>query len=390
MMVVAAPAAGLAQEPDSRAAEIAQEQAEKARDLKPYTRNVFERKLLEIEQGGGFAVQRGFFIALGDIKQGSSVAIGPAYGKQFANGGAVIAKAAYSIRDFKLLQLYAAAPAMARGRLQVNGRVRWQDAPELAVYALGPDSPKTRADFSETRTEVSGQAEFRPVRFIRLGGGAAFERYETGGADTTRPSVENFFSPLEMPGIGADPTYVHSFVSGGLDSRTGPGYSRSGTLLHGALHAYSQQNGGPFSFRRVDAIARQLIPILHGNWVLDLSVRTSTTSTDDGNTVPFFLLPDLGGSGELRGYSAYRFRDRNSIIFTGEYRWYVQEFVDMALFYDAGKVTPRRGDLDFENLKSNVGMGIRFHGPQTTVLRIELAKGNEGLRFIFAFSAPVR
>jgi len=390
MMVAGVPAGGLAQIPDSRAAEIAQEQAEKARDLKPYTHNFFERKLLEIEQGGGFAVQRGFFIALGDIKQGSSVAIGPAYGKQFANGGAVIGKAAYSIRDFKLLQLYAAPPAMARGRLHVNGRVRWQDAPELAVYALGPDSPKTRADFSETRTEVSGQAEFRPVRFIRLGGGAAFERYETGGADTTRPSVESFFSPLEMPGIGADPTYVHSFVSGGLDSRTGPGYSRSGTLLHAALHAYSQQNGGPFSFRRVDAIARQLIPILHGNWVIDLSVRTSTTSTDDGNTVPFFLLPDLGGSGELRGYSAYRFRDRHSIIFTGEYRWYVQEFVDMALFYDAGKVTPRRGDLDFENLKSNVGMGIRFHGPQTTVLRIELAKGDEGLRFIFGFSAPVR
>jgi outer membrane protein assembly factor BamA len=111
---------------------------------------------------------------------------------------------------------------------------------------------------------------------------------------------------------------------------------------------------------------------------------------DDGNQVPFFLLPDLGGSGELRGYSAYRFRDRNSIIFTGEYRWYVQEFVDMAVFYDAGKVAARRADLDFDNLKSNVGIGIRFHGPQTTVLRIELAKSNEGMRFIFGFSAPVR
>jgi hypothetical protein len=68
----------------------------------------------------------------------------------------------------------------------------------------------------------------------------------------------------------------------------------------------------------------------------------------------------------------------------------VQEFVDMALFYDAGKVTARRGDLDFDNLKSNVGVGVRFHAPQTTLLRIELAKGDEGFRFIFGFSAPVR
>ncbi|MGH9307818.1 MAG: BamA/TamA family outer membrane protein, partial [Vicinamibacterales bacterium] len=278
----------------------------------------------------------------------------------------------------------------ARGRLRINGRARWQDAPELAVYALGPDSPTTRADYSETKTEISGQAELRPVSFLRFGAGAAYERYETGGADTARSSVEELFTPAEMRGIDADPRYLHTFVSGGIDSRTGPGYSRHGSLLHASLHDYRQQNDGPYSFRRVDAIARQLIPILHGNWVIDLSVRTSTTSVDDGNEVPFFLLPDLGGSGELRGYSSYRFRDRHSIIFTGEYRWYVQEFVDMAVFYDAGKVASRRSDLDFEDLKSNVGLGIRFHGPTTTVLRIEVAKGNEGLRFIFGFSAPIR
>jgi outer membrane translocation and assembly module TamA len=62
----------------------------------------------------------------------------------------------------------------------------------------------------------------------------------------------------------------------------------------------------------------------------------------------------------------------------------------MAIFYDAGKVASRRGDLDFDHLKSNVGIGIRFHGPQTTALRLEVAKGNEGARLIFAFSAPVR
>jgi hypothetical protein len=394
----ALPVLASAQEPDTRAAEIAQAQAEKSRDLKPYTRNIFERRLFEIEQAGGLAIQRGFFVTFGDIKQGSSVALGPAYGKLFDNGTLIVGKATYSIRNFKLLQVYASAPPMARGRLTLSGRVRWQDAPELAVYALGPDSPKVRADYSETKTEISAQAELRPVRFIRLGAGVAFERYDTAGADTTRSSVEEMFTRSEMPGIFADPDYVHSFVAAGLDTRSGVGYSRSGTLIHAALHDYRQRNTASslssdardYSFQRVDAVARQLIPILHGNWVIDLSVRTSTTTVDDGNVVPFFLLPDLGGAGELRGYSSYRFRDRNSIIFTGEYRWYVQEFVDMAIFYDGGKVAARRGDLDFDRLKSNVGIGIRFHGPQTTALRLEVAKGNEGVRLIFAFSAPVR
>jgi hypothetical protein len=379
-----------AQTPDTRAAEIAEEQAEKAADLRPYRQNPVERRLYEIEQAGGLGVIRGWFVSFGDIKQGSGMALGPAYGKLFDNGAQLIGKATYSVRNFKLLQVFAAGPRMAGGRLEVNGRVRWQDAPQLAVYELGPDSPRVRADYSETKTEVSGQALLRPVRVIRLGAGAAFERYDTGGADTSRSSVEELFTPLQMPGIGADPEYVHTFVTAGIDSRRGPGYSRSGTLLQATLHDYNQRNSGPYSFQRVDAIARQLIPILRGNWVIDLSVRTSTTTVDAGQQVPFFLLPDLGGSGELRGYSAYRFRDRNSIIFTGEYRWYVQEFVDMAIFYDAGKVASHRRDLDFEDLKSNAGIGIRFHGPQTTLFRIEVARGNEGTRLIFGFSAPIR
>jgi hypothetical protein len=57
----------------------------------------------------------------------------------------------------------------------------------------------------------------------------------------------------------------------------------------------------------------------------------------------------------------------------------------MALFYDAGKVAARRGDLDPQGMKTDFGLGFRFHGPASTPLRIELAKGNEG--FVLNFSA---
>ena len=52
--------------------------------------------------------------------------------------------------------------------------------------------------------------------------------------------------------------------------------------------------------------------------------------------------------------------------------------LDAALFYDAGKAVSRRGDLDFSGLKSDVGAGVRLHGPSQTVLRIEAARGREG------------
>jgi outer membrane translocation and assembly module TamA len=60
----------------------------------------------------------------------------------------------------------------------------------------------------------------------------------------------------------------------------------------------------------------------------------------------------------------------------------------MAVFYDAGKVTNRRSELDFSGLKSNWGIGARFHGPAMTVLRIEAARGDAGWHLVVATSAP--
>jgi outer membrane translocation and assembly module TamA len=66
----------------------------------------------------------------------------------------------------------------------------------------------------------------------------------------------------------------------------------------------------------------------------------------------------------------------------------VNRFIDTAFFYDAGKVVERTSELDFDNLKSDFGFGVRFHGPLATPLRVEIAKSREGLAFIFASSAP--
>lgn len=384
-LVLAASGAAAAQEPETRAAEHARKQAEKATRTRSDVPNWFEQRLLNIERAGGLGVTSGWFVTFGDIKSGSGIALGPAYGKLFDSGALVHVKGAYSMRNFKMAQLTLQAPPMAGGRLAVNGRVRWQDAPTLAVYPIGTNSAKTRFDFSETKSEVSGRGLFRPVRFVRLGGGVSFEDFDTTPVALKNPPASGSLDLIFVPGSGSDPRYVHSHVTGALDWRDGPGYSRRGSLLQATLHDFRQQKGGGLSFRRVDANAEQYIPILHGNWVLYLGVRASTTSTSDGNVVPFFLMPQLGGN-DLRGFVSYRFRNRHSLMFTAEYRWYVQEFVDMAIFYDAGKVAPERSQLDFDSLKSSVGAGLRFHGPQTTIVRLELARSREGFRFIFGFS----
>jgi len=58
----------------------------------------------------------------------------------------------------------------------------------------------------------------------------------------------------------------------------------------------------------------------------------------------------------------------------------------MALFYDAGTVAAKRHDLSLSGMKDDYGVGFRFHGPISTPLRIELAKGNEGIVLNFSAS----
>ena len=105
LVVAVCASTAAAQEAGSRAEEQARQQQEKARALSPYKSIWIERRLLQIEQGGGFAVRNGFYATFGDIKRGSSVALGPAYGRTFGEGAMFEAKAVYSIRNFKLAQV---------------------------------------------------------------------------------------------------------------------------------------------------------------------------------------------------------------------------------------------------------------------------------------------
>ena len=342
----------------------------------------------------------GLFVTSGDIKRGSGFSLGPVYGKVFTGGSKLQAKAVYSLRDAKLAQVSYQAPPLAGERLTIRTRVRWQDVPKVAYYpiasveatlrdplqraeliALGldPDAPGGPTTYAETLTEVSATAAFRPVRLLRLGAGIGVERFETTIAPGSGASL------FSAAGAGADPRYVHGRASIAIDSRDADGYTRQGTLLRATVHDYRQQDAGPYSFRRLDGVAEQYVPILRGNWVLYFGLRASTTMTGAGQAVPLFLLPDLGGH-DLRGFDNYRFRDRHSILMTAEYRWYAQKFLDGAIFYDAGKTVATRGALDLAGLHSSYGAGIRLHGPRTTMLRAELARSREGTRLIFAFS----
>jgi outer membrane protein assembly factor BamA len=104
------------------------------------------------------------------------------------------------------------------------------------------------------------------------------------------------------------------------------------------------------------------------------------SQTGPGNEVPFYLMPTLGGDHSLRGYSNYRFRDRNAALVSVEYRWPVFRMMDAALFADAGSVAPTAGGLLHERVERDYGFGLRVHGDRKAFASLDLSQGREGKR----------
>lgn len=375
--------------PAQREDQLAAAKAEKARQVRPYQPGKAEELIDRAEDLllSGRLRWHPFFDS---AYSGGGFTMGAGYRRHVSAYNTVDVRGSITFSGYKRIEAEFLAPRLfdRRGVLSVIGG--WREATEVGFYGTGTaaTSKDDRVNYSFQQPYASAQLQVRPTRgpFV-VGGGLEYSKWDQGPGGGTVPSVDEEYTPEELPGLGASPVYLQVHGSAGLDWRMSPGYARRGGAYGVTVRDFVNHNGD-FSFTRVDYDVVQHVPILRDAWVLSLHGRVETTYTGDAETVPFFMLPALGGGSTLRGFASWRFRDRHSILLQAEWRVLANRFLDMAVFYDAGKVTSRRGDLDLEGLKDDYGIGFRFHGPAATPLRIELAKSNEGLVLVFSSKAP--
>ena len=125
------------------------------------------------------------------------------------------------------------------------------------------------------------------------------------------------------------------------DTRDYPSRPTRGGLYRAAAQAFGDRDLDQFSFRRYEAEGLQIVPIFAERWWIGVHGWSVFSDTSAGNSVPFYMLPSLGGANTLRGYDDYRFHDRNMLVVNVESRWALLKHVDLALFGDAGNVGAR-------------------------------------------------
>ena len=377
---------------ESRQQVLEQEKAAKAAAVAPYEPNKAE-KIFNWAMDSFLLAPQGLLPLITSMPKGDNVfhgggiALGAMYRGFLGDHAGWSATGLFSVPGYTHVDVSADALRLAHGRLAVRGGAGFTSGAQIPFYGVGAGSSvDNETKFGVEMGYVGGEVRARPVPWVVLGASAALEDFTTKEGSGADPSIETLFNAATAPGLQSAPRYVHAVASAGIDSRPAAGYARRGGLYEIRYHDY-RDTDDTYTFSRVDAEAIQHIPILRENWVISLRGRVQTT-LDDADVVPHFLLPMLGSGESLRAFGTARFHDRHSMLMQAEWRWIPnRSFMDMALFYDAGKVAADRSALDFDGLEHDFGVGLRFHGPLTTPLRMDLAKGREGFRIVWGGSA---
>ena len=366
---------------DSRIGELEAQQAAKAAHLAPPAETRPEQ-VLERVQGFLTGPPLGLIPEFGSIYSGGGFTLGAGYQRFIGDQTTWVARGFYSIKNYKLFDIAVNSPGHAHGRVDYVVKAGWRDATQVGYYGLGQDTNvDDRANFRFNETFAGGEVRARAPGYLIGGGSVYYQDFRERPGEGSSPTIEDEYTPATAPGLGTSPTYMHSIVFGGMDWRPSPGYARSGGFYEVRYHNFAGVDHTP-SFDRLDTEVIQHIPILRETWVVSLRGRMQTTLDGD---VPYFLMPSLGGGSTLRAYRSQRFRDLHSLLLQGEWRWFPNRLgMDVAIFYDTGKVAAERRDLDLQGMAHDVGVGVRLHTPAATPLRVEIAKGHDGWHMIWS------
>jgi len=371
---------------DTRADVVSQQQADRQPQLHPPQPTIVEQVFTRLERYGFVGPAEGVYPWIGSVYPGGGYAAGAGLRKPFGDDGALNMFGGYSISTYTRAEANLELPTFAGNRARITLLGQYIDAPDVQFFGIGNSS---RADehsrYGYSPSSAGARLDVGVTKQLSLGGGVVYQHVKTA-AGRTGPSIEEQFSPTNTPGLDLSRfTYVNATASAVFDWRRRPGYSGKGGRYRAQFEDHRERDNDAYSFRLVEAEALQLIPILRANWVVALRGLATVTDIGDSNQVPYFVLPSIGGGSTVRGYPDFRFQDRNRLVMNAELRWTPARFLDMALFYDAGKVEARHEDLDFDNLKESYGIGMRLIGVKGYAFRVEAAHSREhNVRLIFS------
>ncbi|PWT87668.1 MAG: hypothetical protein C5B54_11955 [Acidobacteria bacterium] len=389
---------------------IAQRKAKLQHLQEPPSPSIFQKVFAKIESEqsafhfGPEHSPSGFAPEIGNIVTGSGIAFGGRYHHSIFSTDAAYSTKGYQqfnlkigwnppvqsifLQTFRIDDVYAARVLQKAGPY-IFGEFRYRDLTQEDYYGPGLDSLKQdQTDYDLREIYVGVAAGYFFEKHIQLDFRAGYLNQSIDhGTNNSLPDIHDIFDDSSAPGLSQQPDFFRYSTSLLFDYRDKPGNPHDGGALGVMWSRYDDRNLNEFDFNRVAVDAREFVPLGSPARTLALHFLTALSFNPDGEEVPFYLQPTLGGGNTLEGYSEYRFRDNNALLMAAEYRWEPAPFLELALLYNAGKVFASHSDFNFNDLRKGYGVGVRFKTPDYLIFRIDFARGDEGNIVYFKFGA---
>ena len=267
--------------------------------------------------------------------------------------------------------------------------LHYRTFPEEDFFGVGPDSSsgaRTEYTFQDQALDVVAGHQF--TRWLTLQGRVGQTTIDISpGSQDRFPDAQDLFSPRTAPGVLSSTIFFHAEASLALAFVGDPGLPGAEVELKVAQFDDLDDglSGDRFDFTRTSGDARGYLPLGSRQRTLAARFFVSHDSAGTGSDVPFYYMQTLGGQDTLRGFRNFRFRDTNVLYMSAEYRWEAAAGLDLAVFYDTGKVFPDQDSFDFSNLRNTYGFGIRGKNLRRVVFRLDVGWSDEGTRLFITF-----
>lgn len=257
-------------------------------------------------------------------------------------------------------------PDLRFDRLLIHTFIRGQRYP-TRFFPEGAHGGDHGEPYDEASVLGSVDARFRLSRAVSLGARCDFQWNELlssrhGG------ELEQRETRGKRPWLGAGCGPVFS-----LDTRDDVRLPKRGLYAEARALAWTQLDGEEFAALQADLDLRGFVSLGAGH-VLGAQLRWRATE----GTVPFQLIPRLGGSNFLRGWFEGHLRDHNAGLLQVEWRFPLFWKIGGAVFGSAGEVFHRYEDFSLDGLRFGGGLGLRWlvNAKQNVSVRFDLAWGS--------------
>ena len=191
-----------------------------------------------------------------------------------------------------------------------------------------------------------------------------------------------------IPGVNDTTDFARIRVDLIFDQRDIRNHAHRGYLLHGTWLHMDQRGGTFYGFDRFQLDARAFFSDQSRRHTVALRFFGLQDEAEEDRLVPFYFQQTLGGNHLLRSYPIFRFRGTRVLGLSAEYRLWLHRYVELAGFYDRGKVSGGVEALGSLGWKDSVGASVRWVSEKDVIFRVFAAYGGEGWRLGASGSFP--